>query len=166
MCVHHRREFSLCLLMHLLERATYTPPKLASQSWWLYVWYSKLRLFSKHGYYTCAHAHACLRQQLKVIALAECFAVTFILHLSHAHTNTHCVSCSTVVDTQHARYPSPVDARCQWAAIPSTSLRPCSFEEMLLIFSRRLICASLNKWKLFVTVFFPISLEIYVRVRQ
>lgn len=41
------------------------------------------------------HVHVCLRQQLKVTALAECYPVTFILHLSLTYTltNTHTQCC-------------------------------------------------------------------------
>lgn len=63
---------------------------------------------------THAYTQACLRQQLKVRALAECCALTFIMH----HTCTHCCVRHSAQHITCVCRPSPEQA----VAIPSSAI--------------------------------------------
>ena len=73
-------------MMHLLERATHTPIWSFSHDDCMSGTLSSICSLSMVITHARTHMHEYLRQQLKVTALAECCALTFILHLTHTQS--------------------------------------------------------------------------------
>lgn len=111
--------------MHLLERAPHTDThtKLVSQSWWLHVWYSKLHLFTKHGYYTCTHT--CTRAFVSS-SRSKLWQSAGVWPLFYISRTLCCVQHSSWHITRLS-YPSPCSA-IHLAYWGSVALRKCCFD--------------------------------------
>lgn len=112
-------------MMHLLERAPHTDThtKLVSQSWWLHVWYSKLHLFTKHGYYTCTHT--CTRAFVSS-SRSKLWQSAGVWPLFYISRTLCCVQHSSWHITRLS-YPSPCSA-IHLAYWGSVALRKCCFD--------------------------------------
>lgn len=96
-------------MIYLPDTHTHTHFELVSQSWWLYVWYSKLHLFTKHGYYTCIHtgmpSSAAQGQSCGRVLCSDLY------YTSHMHTDT--LLRAALCLTYNMRIlPFPLSGRC------------------------------------------------------
>lgn len=101
----------------------HTHTKLVSQSWWLHVWYSKLHLFTKHGYYTCTHT--CTRAFVSS-SRSKLWQSAGVWPLFYISRTLCCVQHSSWHITRLS-YPSPCSA-IHLAYRGSVALRKCCFD--------------------------------------